>query len=257
VTPTGPDSPTVTEPETSAVAVYYVGETPDGPRLYREFRTTAAVDPFAAAVEALSVAPVDPDYRSPWPTDAIQDVSFDGVGDDGIIAITVDPAYRLRTAGMSEAEASLAVEQAIRTVQAAAQSRAPVQFYADSNPIDQVLGVPTSEPLAEGSDLVVLAHVSLSDPSEGVLVDNDQLFRGVGNSYEGNIVTRIQRLDGSAVLEPLPAIAGWMENRLFPFKITFDLSDVSPGDYVVLSQTDDPSGEGRFHTDSRLITVID
>lgn len=255
--PASPEPPT--KAETSTVAVYYVGDTPDGPRLYREFRMVGAPDPFGAAVAALSLAPMDPDYTNPWPADAIRDVSFDGIGDDGIIGVTVDPAYRERPAGMSEVEADLAVEQVIRTVQAAAQSRAPVQFFGDANPIDQVLGVPTSEPLAPGSDLAVLAHVSLSDPSEGMQVDNDEPFTvtGVGNSFEGTIVTRIQRWEGTYIVDQKPAIAGTYEDKLFPFEVTFDLTDVPPGDYVVISQTDDPSGEGRFHTDTRRITIVD
>lgn len=255
-----PASPTVTNPETSTVAVYYVGDTPDGPRLYREFRRAAGADPLAAAIEALSMVPLDSDYASLWPTGAIQDVSFDGIGDQGIIGVRVDPAYRERPAGMTEVEAGLAVEQVIRTLQAAVQARAPVEFVSDTNPIDQVLGVPTSEPLATGSDLAVLAHVSLSDPSEGLVVDNDEPFtvKGVGNSFEGNIVTRIQRLSGVVeVVAEQPAIAGTYEDRLFPFEVTFDLTTVPPGDYLVVSRTDDPSGEGRVHVDDRRITIVD
>lgn len=259
--PTAPSTATASpSPTTSTVAAYYVGDTPDGPRLYREFRTVAAADPLSAAVAALSLAPVDPDYTNLWPPDAIQDVSFDGTGDDAIIVILVDPAHRPRPAGMSEIEAGLAVEQVVRTLQAALRSRAPVQFFSASNPIDQVLGVPTSEPLVAGSDLAVLAHVSISDPSEGRVVDNDEPFtvNGVGNSYEGNIVTRVQRWAGPVeIVAELATIAGTYEDRLFPFQVTFDLSDVPPGDYLVTSRTDDPSGEDRFHTDDRRVTIVD
>lgn len=245
---------------TTTVAAYYAGDTPDGLRLYREFRRVDADDAFGAAAAALSLPPEDPDYANLWPADAIQTVSFDGTGDDGVIGVTVDPTHRGRPAGMTEVEAALAVEQVVRTVQAAARARAAVQFFSGGNPIDQVLGVPTSEPLAAGSDLAVLAHVSLSDPSEGLLVDNDEPFTvtGVGNSFEGNIVTRIQRLSGVVeVVAEEPAIAGTYEDRLFPFEVTFDLTAVPPGDYLVVSRTDDPSGEGRVHLDDRRITVVD
>jgi hypothetical protein len=245
---------------TTTVAAYYAGDTPDGLRLYREFRRVDADDAFGAAAAALSLPPEDPDYANLWPADAIQTVSFDGTGDDGVIGVTVDPTHRERPAGMTEVEAALAVEQVVRTVQAAARARAAVQFFSGGNPIDQVLGVPTSEPLAAGSDLAVLAHVSLSDPSEGLLVDNDEPFTvtGVGNSFEGNIVTRIQRLSGVVeVVAEEPAIAGTYEDRLFPFEVTFDLTTVPPGDYLVVSRTDDPSGEGRVHVDDRRITIVD
>jgi hypothetical protein len=241
------------------VFVYYAGETPDGQRLYRELRSLVSIDQLSAAADALSLAPEDPDYVNLWPSDAIEDVSFDGTGDEGQIGVIVDPAYRDRPASMTPAQASLGVEAVVRTLQAATDSTAAVQFYADGNPIDQVLGVPTSEPLTTGSDLAVLAHVSLTDPSEGQQVDNDQPFTvtGLGNSFEGNIVTRIQRWEGTYIVDELPAIAGTYEDKLFPFEVTFALTDVPPGDYVVISRTDDPSGEGRFHTDSRRITVVD
>jgi hypothetical protein len=262
--PTRTPTTTATDPATRGGGLeawtYYVGDTPDGQRLYRELRRTSGENPFSAAEDGLTLAPLDPDYVSLWPVDAIRSVSFDGIGDDGVIGVTVDPAYRERPVGMTEVEAALAVEQVVRTLRAAVRAGAAVQFLSDGNPVDQVLGVPTSEPLAAGSDLAVLAHVSLSDPSEGLLVDNDEPFTvtGLGNSFEGNIVTRIQRLSGVVeVVAEEPAIAGTYEDRLFPFEVTFDLTTVPPGDYLVVSRTDDPSGEGRVHVDDRRITVVD
>jgi spore germination protein GerM len=249
-----------TEAPSTAVAVYYVGDTPDGPRLYREFRSMSATNPFDAAISALEQAPLDPDYRTYWPAGSIDVVGFDGIGADGAFAVRLsDASLHGRPAGMDEATARMAVEQVIYTLQAAAGARASVQFYLDGNPIDQVLGVPTSEPLANGPVLETLALVSLTSPGEGVYVDNDEplVVEGVGNSFEGNIVTRVQRWEGTYIVDQLPAIAGWGEDKLFPFEVTFDLTDAPPGDYVVISQTDDPSGEGRFHSDSRRITVVD
>lgn len=258
-TPTTVATDRVTRGEGLEVWIYFVGETPDGQRLYRERRHTSGDNPFAAAEDGLRLAPMDPDYTSLWPADAIQRVSFDGIADDGVIGVTVDPTYQRRPVGMSEAEAQLALEQVIRTFQAATKSRAAMQFYVGDNPSDQVLGVPTSEPVTTRPDLDVLAHVSLSDPFEGQVVDNDEPFvvRGAANSFEGNVVTRIQRWEGTEVVAEEPTIAGWNEDRLFPFEVTFDLTDVPPGDYVVISRTDDPSGAGMFDTDTRRITVID
>ena len=54
-----------------AVPVYYVADTPVGPRLYREFHQLTTADPGTDAVrEMLAGAAVDPDYRSPWPAGA-------------------------------------------------------------------------------------------------------------------------------------------------------------------------------------------
>lgn len=267
--PTTPDPPTATEPATSTMAIYYVGDTPDGPRLFREFRRLGG-DPLATAVSAAvgrtgaagpPLAPLDPDYRVPWPpmTDATaRVVPFE---DRIEVDLGGDVEGSLRDRGaLTSAEAGLAVEQLVRTAQGAVGERLPVRFLLYGEITDQVLGVPTSEELAVGSDLATLAHVSLSDPSEGQQVDNDEPFtvKGVGNSFEGTIVTRIQRLSGVVeVVAEQPAIAGTYQDRLFPFGVTFDLTTVPPGDYLVVSRTDDPSGEGRVHVDDRRITIVD
>lgn len=258
--PTATDTGSPTETPSQVVAVHYVGDTPDGPRLYREFRRVPAENPFAAAITALEQTPLDPDYRTYWPEGAIERIHFDGIGDDGFIGVVLsDESMHDRPAGMDEATARLAIEQVIYTLQGTANARAAVSFSINGNPVDQVLGVPTSEPLANGPVLETLALVSLTTPSEGMVVDNDEplVVEGVGNSFEGNIVTRVQRWEGTAVVGQEPAIAGWGEDKLFPFEVTFDLSDAPPGDYVVISQTDDPSGQGQFHSDSRRITVVD
>ena len=177
-----------------------------------------------------------------------------------LITLTLMGDLHDRPAGMGEEEAQLAVEQVVRTAQALyGQGRVPVRLLLDDAPTDQVLGVPASEPLAAGSDLEVLAHVSLSNPSEGQVVDNDGglVVDGAGNSFEGNIVITVQPADGSDVVIEEPTIAGTYEDRLFPFAERLNLFDLPPGDYVVAARTDDPTGEDRFHTDSRRITVVD
>ena len=247
-------------------AVYYIGDTPAGPRLYREFRTMDRDDPLSVAVAAAvgrtrdgrPLPPEDPDYRVVWPplTGASAEVS--STGDVIDVSLGGDPERDLRTRGeLSAEEAQLAIEALVRTAQAAAGERLPVRFLLFGDPVDTLLGVPTSEPVTAGSDLDVLAHVSLSDPFEGQVVDNDEPFvvRGAANSFEGNVVTRIQRWEGTEVVAEQPTIAGWNEDKLFPFEVTFDLTDVPPGDYVVISRTDDPSGAGMFDTDTRRIRV--
>jgi hypothetical protein len=249
-------------------AVYYIGDTPSGPRLFREFLTMDGDNALSVAVAAAvgrtrdgrSLPPEDPDYRVVWPalTNASAEVS--SIGDVIEVSLGGDPERDLRSRGdLTAEEAQLAIEALVRTAQAAVGERLPVRFLLFGDPVDTLLGVPTSEPVAAGSDLDVLAHVSLSDPFEGQVVDNDEPFvvRGAANSFEGNVVTRIQRWEGTEVVAEEPTIAGWDEDRLFPFEVTFDLSDVPPGDYVVMSRTDDPSGAGMFDTDTRRITVID
>lgn len=256
------------------VAIYFVGETPAGPRLFSEERSVNGDDVDSRLVSAVQVAlgraqdgsprpPLDPDYRVPWPAGTVGYAESDDATGELVVTLSSSrgPAadYLRRRGDLTTEEAALAVEQLVRTAQGVDGRAAPVRFLLDGQPTDQVLGVPTSEPLAAGPDLAVLAHVSIAFPPEGRTVDNDQPFTvtGRGNSFEGTIVTRIQRWEGTYVVDQKPTIAGWLEDRLFPFEVTFDLTDVPPGDYVVISQTDDPSGEGKFDTDTRRITIVD
>lgn len=259
---------------TGGVPVYFVGDTPNGPRLYRENRYVDVGYGESPLAGVIGVAmgrapdgsprpPLDPDYRVLWPEGTSGTAALDK--ETGEIGITVgrtdggDSSTLRERGALSAEEAALAVEALIRTAQGVVGREAPVRFSIDGELTDQLLGVPTSEPLTAGPDLAVLARVSIDFPSEGRTVDNDEPFtvRGLGNSFEGNIVTRIQRWEGTAVVAELPTIAGWGKERLYPFEVTFDLSDVPPGEYVVISRTDDPSGAGNFDTDTRRITVVD
>lgn len=254
-------TPTVSEPagpQTKAGAVYYIGETPDGLRLYREFAPVPTADPLVGALTLLfDSEPQDPDYRNGWPPLDSTFVGAEVVGD--VIRVEIDDPELLLEHDPDTEQNALAIEQVIYTAQAAVQERLSVQFVHDGNPISEVLGQPSSEPLANGPILATLAHVSLTSPTEGMLVDNDEplVVEGVGNSFEGNIVTWVEDLSGAVVVEGQPTIAGTYEDKLFPYTIALDLTGVPPGDYLVVSSTDDPSGQGREHTDSRRVTVVE
>lgn len=256
--PVGP-GPTVepTPGPARAAAGYYLADTPAGVRLYREFRSVSA-EPLDGAVDLLVTDPQDPDYRTPWQPHQLLEAHFDGIGTAGEISVIVDPSVRDRPSGMSEAEARAAVQQVIYTMQAAVEARAPVQFRTTENPIDQVLGVPTSEPLSEAPPLQTLALVNLSDPSEGETVDGDTLaVRGVASSYEANVPWELRQGD-TVVDEGFFSAAGWMGQRLFPFEGEIDLSGRGPGSYTLLVRTDDPSGgaEGTgAYSDTRTIVI--
>lgn len=267
-----PTTPTATERPDRVAPVYYVGDTWAGPRLYREFRDVVSKeqpDLLSAAVDAAvgsagngrALAPLDPDYRTLWPPMTTASATLDPTGKEIVVSLGGDTAGSLPSRGdLTPDEASLALEQLIRTAQGVVGKRLPVRFLLYGEPADQVLGVPTSEPLTAGPDLDVLAQVNISDPFQGQVVDNDEPFvvTGVGTGYEGNIVTRIQRWEGMYVVDQIPAIAsGEGAPRLWPYEVTFDLAGVPPGEYVVISQTEDPSGAGEFYTDTRQITIVD
>jgi immunoglobulin-like protein involved in spore germination/sporulation and spore germination protein len=261
-TPSDGATSAISEPSASpatgyTLAGYYVGDTPSGPRLYREFDHVSADNPLTGAMTLLETTPQDPDYTTPWGSG-----SFDSVSADGrTITVTLaDAALHDRPSGMSEQYAEEAIQQVVYTLQAAAQDRLPVQFVLDGNPVDQVLGVPTSEPVSNASVLDTLSHVSLSTPSEGQVVSGGTLrVDGVANSFEANVVVRVQRYEGTEIVAQEPFTAeGWMGDKLFPFSGSIDLSGVPAGKYVVMAMTDDPSGgaegSGAF-SDTRIITV--
>ena len=235
-------------------AVYYVGDTERaGPRLYREFRRGEG-EALDLGLELLADQPLDPDYRSLWQGGQLVAASYDGE----LLTVEVDPSVRNRPAGMTGSEARAAVEQVIYTLQAAVQERAPVQFRTADNPIDQVLGVPTSEPLAQGSALEVLAHASLTTPEQGGTVSGDELrVSGVANSFEANLGWELRRGD-RVVRDGFVTAEGWMGEKLFPFEFTVDVSALPAGDYTVWVTTDDPSGgtEGiGAMTDDKDVTI--
>jgi len=255
-----PTDPATTEPPASgsAVPVYYVGDTPQGPRLYREFQTGSGDKATAAANLAVSGTPLDPDYRSPWP----EGTSVDSVSSNGdFITVDVEGDVHDRPSGMSQEDAALAIEQVIFTVQGAVgQGRLPVQFMLNGSRTDQVLGQPASEPLANGPVLATLAHVNITTPAEGEVVNRDTMeVSGVANSFEANVVIRLQRYEGTHIaLEDFITAEGCCEEKLFPFSKSVDISNVEPGKYILMASTDDPSGgqEGFGpHTDSKIITI--
>lgn len=253
------------------VPVYFVGDTPDGARLFRETRYVDAGyggDALSGVVNlALGRAsdgsprpPLDPDYRVPWPEGVAGTAALDQQA--GIIAITLSvltggsEALRDR-GGLSAHEATLAIEQLVRTVQDVTGSQAPVRFSIDGRPTDQVLGVPTTEPVAGGPDLGVVAPVSLTEPREGLRVDNDEsiIVRGTTFAADGAVTTRIQSREGTFVAAEQVDRVGLANEGPVSFTATFTLGELPPGDYVVISEVTDPSGS--LTTDTRRITVVD
>jgi hypothetical protein len=262
-TPT--EKPSATEsvaPTVEAVPVYYVGDTSRGPRLYREFhRVDTAGNPLEAAVrEAVVTRPDDPDYRTDWPAGTAVDTSFDGIGNGGQISIELyneSTDLRERPAGMSAEQADLAVEQLIYTAQAAAQVRAPVQFYlarqgSSENRTDTLLGVPVSEPLAQGSAEDVLAQVWVIEPAEDARVTSPFEVSGLAAAFEANVQWELKQ--GDRVVE-----RGFTTAKecctMAPYSFTVK---APPGDYtLVVHDTDASGGEGFAPwEDTKRVTVV-
>jgi hypothetical protein len=240
-----------------AYALYYLGKTPQGTRLFREFRDGPGPESTpAAALSLLQSAPTDPDYRTLWPIGTFSDAQ---VVNDVIDVEVADPAsVGNQLDGMSAGDANLSVEQVIYTVQASVQQQLPVQFTHDGSPIAQVLGVPTSEPLERAAQLDVLAWASISNPSDRRVVEGSFSADGQASSFEGNVPWELKDPDGTVVLHGNAQAFGYLD-RLYPWATgPIDVSGLAPGDYTFVVMTDDPSGgaEGAGPTvDTRTVII--
>jgi len=240
--PTTDASPTDEEPQLQSVPVYYVGETGRGPRLFREFHQVrddrdAAT---AAVAEAVGVEPRDPDFGSPWFGTATDAGTVTHEGGTITVDLETDQELRERPDGMSKAEASMAVEQVLYTVQGALQSRDPVQLLLNGERTDQVLGVPTSEPLAQGDEMATLAQVWIIDPQNGDTLGSGSKVSGVGAFFEANVVWELRQ--GDRVVESGFTTA---EQCCTMAPYSFPLPEVPAGDYVLVVKDQDMSdGEG-------------
>lgn len=262
------DGPTSEEStvSTSAAGLYFVGQTTTGPRLFREFQAvTPTSDPTEKVLSALQrltfdLGPRDRDYVTLWPSDAFTAVEVD---DDRIVVelgteAALDPAD-------PPGSAYLGVQQVVYTAEAALGERLPVAFERDGEPAREVLGLRVGAQVDRDTSFGITAPVNISDPSEGLLVEDGTL------SANGTMSTNVRRvewtlsLDGDVVhqgeathidIEGPDARAtlgapGWETGEI-------DLSDVAPGTYVFtvtgldVGQTSDTPSE---FSDTRTITV--
>jgi hypothetical protein len=232
-------------------AVYYLGHGPKGTVLYREFSPAPpATPPLEYAVDGLMTDPVDPDYRTPWLPGWLDSARTSG----HLIQVEVGGAPANRPASMSSHDASQAVQQVVYTLQAAIQRRDQVQFLRGGKPAASVLGVPTLQPISQGQAIKVLSLMNITDPADGLHVSRGRLtVTGVNNGYEATVVVRLVR-QGRTVASKPGIAAGWMDpNRLFPWKLTLNTSQLAPGRYTVVASNDDPTGHGKPATDTRTI----
>ena len=273
--PIGPAATTRTSPTAisgPAVPVYYVGPGPDGPNapastLYRYFEHGGT------PLDLLMRTPSDADYRTLWPVGSLV-VASDP--EAGLVYVTLrDASLRERPDAMSEVEAELAVQQVVYTLTAALQDDFVVRFrYQDPNddsttvPLDRVLGIEIPEQEVDGTtipgsvrkapQLDVLNEMSISDPAEGASYAGSFTARGVSNGFEASVYCRLIDANGTQVWDAPTTAGGWLEPRLFPWRLEVDLGNVEPGEYTFTCTTDDPTGGAEGYgaaTDTRSLTV--
>lgn len=256
--PTTDTSPTDAPPEQTTVPVYYVGETGQGPRLFREFHDAPRADALRSALEqALRTSSLDPDYAPGWP-------SGTGLGpieaSDELITISIEPAdapadggsLHERPASMSRQAAEMAVQQLVYTATAVVQDEVPVQLLLNGERTDQLLGVPVSEPLARGDEMSTLALVWIIGPQHGDTVEQGAEVSGIGSFFEANVTWELRQ--GDRVVESGFTTA---EECCTMAPYSFRLPQVPAGDYELVVKDSDASGGEGFppFEDTKQITI--
>lgn len=239
--------------DTVAVPAYFVGDTPMGQRLFREFRDVPAGSPVNEALALITSGDaLDPDYTTLLPTGTLSAAAQSTTID---VALP-DASWAQAPAGTSTEQATLAVQQVVHTVQGALQQQLPVTFTLDGAP-SPVLGLTAPDGgFTPGEFTDVLALVNVTDPAEGATVSGSFTASGVASSFEATVPWELRDASGTAVVDGSAQADGWLD-ALYPWEATVDLTGVAPGTYTFVALTDDPSGgEGGGPTeDTRTVTV--
>ncbi len=265
---TSPSEPTTTATttapaETIPVRVFFVADTPQGPRLFAEQREVGADNPPAESLALLMAGDVlDADYRTLVPAGSLAvDTSFDGVGDDGTYSLTLTTeAWTDRPQGMSPAEAELAVQQLVYTLLSQAGDgdedgvNGEVVFRLDNEEVP-FLGV--DDVAGAADELDVRGLVNVLAPAEGATVSGTFTASGEASSFEATVPWQVRDESGKKVLEGFSTAEGWIDG-LYPWEAPVDVSGLEPGTYTFVAMTDDPSsGEGPGPTEDTKTIVVE
>lgn len=242
--PAGSPAPHSSAPPTHPAAVYYLGETDAGYRLFREFHAheVAGRTPLPDLA-----APADPDYSTFWPD------AFSAARErDGVMEVELRDELPDAPEGMSPALAELSIQQVVYTVQAAAGRRLPVLFLYDGEPVDRLFGITLDGPVEHRPEAEVLAGVLVNDPVEGQTVSGSFTARGAG-LVEGAVTWQLMHED--EIVDSGSTTVDGATSRHRPWEVTLDLSGHGPGTYTFIATNGDFSGGDGFVEDTRTVVV--
>ncbi len=251
--PTDPTEGTEPPAEMATVPVYFVGSTPQGPRLFREFRRVEADNPLAEAAALMTAGDVsDRDYRTLYPSGTFKKVTYDAGSASFVVELRGD-AWKSRTQGMSAAAAKLAVQQLVYTLQGVQQERAQVIVRLGGTSTT-LFGIDTSSGIEAAPQLDVLALVNITTPEQGQPVSGTFTAEGIASSFEATVPWEIRQGD-QVVKQGFSTATGWLD-KLYPWQTEVDVSDLDPGEYTFVAMTDDPSGGEGFGPTEDTKTII-
>ena len=240
-------------PARVAAPIYFVGDTPQGPRLFREFQQVEADNPADEALAILSGgAADDPDYGSLLPGGQLRLAAY-----DELASVTVPEEARDRPGDMSSKDVKLAVQQVVYTVQGVLQKRIPVGFVTEDGDSTTFLGLSTpTGGFQAAAQNNVLALVNVTQPQENSEPGATFMASGVANSFEATVPWQVLDANGNKVLDGFATAEGWGDH-LYPWESEVDASGLAPGTYTFVAMTDDPSGgEGGGPTeDTKTFTL--
>ena len=212
------------------MAVYFVGDTPGGPRLFREFDEAPGTDALDAALARMQQPAADPDYRTAWPYGSLDAASV------------VDGTIEVELGSVDVDMPALGRQQLAYTLQAAVGERLPVHL-SDGTEV-------TARP-----ETAVLSQVIVSDPTEGLEVHDHFIARGAANSFEANVPWEIRDERGTVVKRGFATADGWGD-RLYPWEAHVDVRGLPFGYYTFTATTDDASGGEGGGPDADTRTII-
>lgn len=246
-----------------AAALYYLGDTPTGARLYREFGLVPADEGSAAVLTALRAltagdGPDDPDYRTVWPADSFEDA----VVQDDAIVVELGPAGLERPSDVSPGEASLGLQQVVYTAEGVIGRAVPVVFRHGGVTAERVLGLPAPGPVERDRLYATTAPVNISDPVEGLRADDVLEAGGTLATPVQAVSWRLEDASGGAVEEGAADILAsgvdGTTEHVRGWRVRVDLDGLSPGTYafvVEATSTGQTSDSPATFTDDRTIVV--
>jgi hypothetical protein len=251
-----PSTTATTSATLASIPVYYVAESQRSFKLYREFRRVpdrgGAV---TSAVSAMtSLAPLDPDYMTPWRPATRITVSQKG----GNLAVDLS-ADAFSNSNVGSGLAAAAIQELVYTATAAAaQAGSPastVTITKDGRAADVWGVLRIGEPTRRAAPLDVQAQVWVTAPQEGdVRKAGVVRFAGYGTSFEATFGWVVRTRGGRTVARG-SAMGGTGTGGFGPFTFSTTLK---PGTYIVVVATDDPSGGASGNgpaTDDKTFTV--
>ena len=252
---TPPQTPTPTHTPADAARVdrpvYFLTETPAGPKLVRESRKVLAQTPARSAVEAMLRPPLDPDYFSPWPSG----VEVLGIApSDGIVTIDLSGEALRPNVGAAYEEAMF--QQLVWTLTGVLDVGADVQVHVDGRSVESLAGhVDWSQPRGRADfDEAGLNSLWIDAPMEGAELVSPVTVTGEATAFEANVPYTLFDAEGGIVSQG--ATLAREGQARSPWSLTLELG---PGSYLLEVREDDPSdGEGGpVDVDTRAFTVVE